>query len=174
MIKSIRYQTILLGTLIALSACTKTATPNLYEENFMHYDTSSKQVHFELIAAKNANNNGYNYNGYYQNAVTLKVPAGWIISITFINRDANAPHSIVLTPAFSQNDIPDEQTGEFAIINRAYTEVLHANEQETISFPAKEGRYWLFCGVKRHGIDGMWIPLTVERDLQIPALHFRQ
>lgn len=139
----------------------------------MHYNLANKQVHFDLDAAWNANNNGYNYNGYYQDDMTLRVPTGWKISITLTNLDANAPHSIVLTEVFATDDIPDELTGEFAIIKRAYTDSLFANESDTIHFQAKKGHYWLFCGVKRHGIDGMWLPLNIEANLQTPVIDFK-
>ncbi len=139
----------------------------------MHYDMNTKQVHFDLDAAWNANNNGYNYNGYYQDDMTLRVPAGWKVSITLTNLDAHAPHSIVLTEVFATDDIPDELTGEFSSIKRAYTDSLFANESDTMHFQAKEGRYWLFCGVKRHGIDGMWLPLNIESNLQIPVIDFK-
>jgi len=136
----------------------------------MTYSPTKKSVHFRLIAAKNANNNGYNYNGYYQGNVDLQVPVDWKVTITLVNQDANAVHSVILTRPFLLDDMPDELSGEFAVIARAYTDPIFSGEQETLQFIAKEGRYWLFCGIKGHGINGMWIKFSVLKNLKIPLI----
>ncbi|NOQ64242.1 MAG: hypothetical protein GQ582_07000 [Methyloprofundus sp.] len=138
--------------------------------DWMSYDIEKKQVSYQLIAAKNANNNGYNYNGYYQGNITLIVPSEWLVNISLNNGDANAVHDIILTEPFADDDMPDELTGEFAALKRAYISPLYANETDSLKFIAKQGAYWLFCGVKVHGINGMWIKLTVQDNIHKPSI----
>ena len=134
------------------------------------YDAVKKQVHFKLTSAENANNNGLNYNGYYQGNLCLKVPVNWSVNISLTNRDANATHDVILTKPFEIDNIPDELTGEFSVIKRAYIAPLFSNETDNLKFTAKSGQYWLFCGVKGHGIDGMWIKLDVNALLEVPVV----
>lgn len=171
MIKSMqRLQTVLLSLLVFLSASLNAPKADVLIPEWLSYDSAKKQAHFKLIAAKNANNNGYNYNGYYQGNISLKVPVDWLIRISLTNWDANSTHDIILTRPFVNDDIPDELTGQFSTIKRAYITPLFANESDTLSFISKAGQYWLFCGVKGHGIDGMWIKLEADNKLQSPII----
>jgi|GEM_PF-6178882 len=43
----------------------------------------------------------------------------------------NAPHSIVITEPYT-DDIPDELTGEFTVLHRAYTDLVYANKSAEI------------------------------------------
>jgi len=139
----------------------------------MVYDKQEKQVSFELVAAWNAKNNGYNFNGYFQDDVTIKVPSGWSVSMTLINLDANAPHSVLVSEPYT-DDIPEELTGEFAVLSRAYTETLYANERGSMKFKAKAGEYWLFCGVKGHGINGMWVKFKADKNIKLPLIEIKK
>ncbi len=161
---------LLLLSMTTLAACMRAVKPSVFEPGWMTYDTTKKQVRFELIAAWNANNNGYNYNGYYQGDAVLIVPENWQVSITLINWDGNAPHSIIVTNPFTEDNIPDELTGEFSILKRAYTDSVYANESVSIKFIAKVGDYWLFCGEKGHGINGQWIKLKVDTRVRTPVI----
>lgn len=153
-----------------INACTSLFKTNPVEPNWMSYDEENKSVHFELVAAWNSNNNGYNYNGYFKGDVTIKVPADWLVSMTFINLDGSAPHSILVTNPYTTDDIPDELTGEFAVLSRAYTDSIFANETTTMKFKAKKGHYWLFCGDKGHGINDMWIKFTADTNIKTPFI----
>ena len=156
--------------MLALSACSLVVKPSKFEPSWMTYNQAKKQVNFDIVSAWNANNNGYNFNGYYQGAIELKVPADWQVRITMTNLDANAPHSMILTDPFSEDDIPDELVGEFAIFNRAYIDTVFANESSIMQFKAKAGDYWLFCGIKGHGVNGMWIKLKADPDIKMPMV----
>ncbi len=155
---------------MSLNACSVANNKANFEPSWMQYDQDKKQAHFELISAWNAKNNGYNFNGFYQDEIIISVPADWLINIKLINYDANAPHSIVVSEPYSQEDIPDELSGEFAVIKRAYTDELYANESAEMRFKAIAGQYWLFCGVKNHGIDNMWLRFNVEKNISVPRL----
>ena len=150
-----------------------TATADVSLPDWVSYDATKKQVEFKLIAAKNANNNGFNYNGYYEGNITLKAPVGWQVQITLTNRDANATHDVILTEPFEQDDMPDSLTGEFSSIKRAYISPLFANETDNLRFTAKAGEYWLFCGVKGHGIEGMWIKFKSDKNGHIPSVEIK-
>lgn len=110
-----------------LSARTPLIKPGVIEPGWMTYDIANKRVHFELTAARSANNNGYNFNGYFQGDATIKVPANWQVSMTLINWDAYAPHSVLVTEPYL-DDIPGELAREFSILNRAYNDYVFASE----------------------------------------------
>ena len=160
----------LTGFLLGLIIVLKSGLVNADVPHWVTYDRSKKQVSFKLVAAENANNNGLNYNGYYQGNLTLKVPVDWQVNITLTNRDANATHDVIVTKPFEIENIPDELTGESSTIRRAYVSPLFSNETESLKFTAKIGKYWLFCGVKGHGMDGMWIKLVVDATIPTPMI----
>jgi len=155
------------------SSCSSLIKPNVFEPSWISYNKEKKQVNIELVAAWNANNNGYNFNGYFQDDITITVPADWLVNMTLINLDGNAPHSIVITEPYT-DDIPDELTGEFAVLHRAYTDSIYANESAEMKFKAKAGDYWLFCGVKGHGINGMWSMFKVDKNISNPFVKILQ
>jgi len=163
----------LLGFLLSFVCIFNMAVAKADITDWFSYDEAKKQVYFKLTSAENANNNGLNYNGYYQGNLTLKVPVNWLVNISLTNRDANATHDIILTKPFGMDNVPDELTGESSIIKRAYIAPLFSNETDNLKFTAKTGQYWLFCGVKGHGIDGMWIKLDVDALLEVPAVDRR-
>jgi len=33
---------------------------------------------------------------------------------------------------------------------------------------------WLFCGVKRHAINGMWIKFKVDKNIDIPYIKIKK
>lgn len=138
--------------------------------DWLSYSVAKKQVKFDLIATENANNNGFNYNGYYGGNITLNVPVGWQVEISLTNRDATSTHDVILTESFENVKIPEYLTGESASIKRAYITPLFANETEHLNFIAKAGQYWLFCGVKGHGIEGMQIKFESHKNTQIPSV----
>jgi len=164
----------LLCFFISTSACTQLTKPNVFEPSWMSYDAAKKQVHFELVAAWSANNNGYNFNGYIEDELSINVPPDWDVTMTLINLDGNAPHSIVMTEPYTDDDMPDELTGEFAIFERAYTDEAYANESMTMSFKPTVGDYWVFCGVKSHGVNGMWVKFTVDAKINTPMIEIKE
>jgi len=171
--KCFKY-TLFVFLLVINNACTQIIKPSIFEPSWMTYDEEKKQVYFELVAAWNANNNGYNFNGYFQDDVTITVPTDWSVGMTLINRDGTAPHSVLVTEPYMSDDIPDELTGEFAVLARAYTDEVYANESLSMRFKAKTGDYWLFCGVKRHAINGMWIKFNVDKNIDIPYIKIKK
>jgi len=155
--------------LLFLSVSFNSSFADALVPDWLSYDSIKKQVHIKLIATENANNNGLNYNGYSQGNITLIVPTDWLINISLTNWDASATHDLILTRPFVEDNIPSELTGEYSAIKRAYIAPLFANGTDSLSFTAKAGQYWLFCGVKGHGINGMWIKLIVN-NVQIPNI----
>jgi len=159
--------------LATISACSSPIKPSVFEPSWMSYDKQKQQVNIELVAAWNANNNGYNFNGYFLDDITITVPAGWLVNMTLINLDANAAHSILITEPYT-DDIPDELTGEFAVLHRAYTDSVYANESAEMKFKAKAGDYWIFCGVKGHAINGMWVKFKADKNINTPFIKIQQ
>ena len=125
-----------------------------------------------LKAAYNGNNGSWNFNGFYDGGATVVVPAGITVLAHFENPDANFPHSLVVTKAYPEDQIPDEAGREAAAISRAYTRNPTGGCQsckEDLRFKAKPaGEYYFFCGVVSHGQAGMWIRFTISDEASEP------
>lgn len=139
----------------------------------MSYDKANKTLNLELVGAWNANNNGFNFNGYFQDSLTINAPADWLVNVLLINIDGNAPHSIVVTEPYTAETIPDQLTGEFAVLNRAFTDSIYANERTQMKFRTKAGDYWFFCGDKGHAINGMWVKFKVDKNIELPFIEIK-
>ena len=50
----------------------------------------------DVIAGFNPNNSNWNYNGYHDGDLTVVLPLGWNVRMTFTNHDADVPHSLVV------------------------------------------------------------------------------
>jgi len=164
---------IVLLSFLSLQACTPYSLFKNTNPTWMEIDSSEKRVKFNLVAAWDGSNNGFNYNGYYAGNLTLKVPDGWKVDVEFINRDASAAHNIIVTKPYVENNIPEYVGSEDAVLRRAYTEDLYVGEQETMHFIAKAGLYWFFCGINGHGINDMWINFEVSKTLSKPEIEIK-
>jgi len=166
------YVLLILSHLL-LSACSYVIKPNIFEPSWMSYDKTNKKLNLELVAAWSANNNGFNFNGYFQDSLTIHVPADWLVNVLLINLDGNAPHSIVVTEPYTAETIPEQLTGEFAVLNRAFTDSIFANERTQMTFKTKTGDYWFFCGDKGQGINGMWVKFNVDKNIELPFIEIK-
>ena len=163
----------LLSTTIVLSACTK-HIEIIQSISWMKVESQTKTVTFDLVSGWDGSNNAFNYNGYYAGGITLKVPEGWNVKVNLTNRDGHAPHNIIVTYPYAMDDMPDYQSSDSAVIKRAYTEDVYIGEQESMGFVSKEGKYWFFCGINRHGINDMWINFEVSKSFLLPKVVVKQ
>mgnify|MGYP000131905125 CR=1 FL=1 len=157
--------------IITLSACSVNKVDiNQQQPAWMHVNSQTKAVVFDLVAGFDGSNNAFNYNGYYAGGVTLRVPDGWTVEVMLTNRDANAPHNIIVTYPYRIDDMPNELTSGAAVLKRAYTDDVYDGQKESMRFVAKAGQYWLFCGIMGHGINDMWINFEVSSTLSTPEV----
>ncbi len=142
--------------------------------SWMTVDAGAKKVMMDIIAGYNPNNNNWNFNGYYEGSLTVVVPEGWKVEITFKNRDANYPHSlVVIEDPGNPDDYPEKAGREDVAIKRAYskspTEGIFGSDKDTIRFKAAPaGDYLFYCGVPAHGLSGMWVYFKISAEAESP------
>jgi sulfocyanin len=134
--------------------------------SWMSIDAGAKKVEMDVVAGFNPNNSNWNFNGYYEGDLTVVVPEGWRVEITFGNRDGDVPHSLVVMADPGPDNLPLQAGREQAAFSRAYSKSpeqgISAGDQDTIAFATnKTGEFLWFCGVPGHGQSGMWIRFAV-------------
>ena len=165
--------------LVGISACSTQHKLSLVDgvvteqPSWMNADVHLKEVTFDLVAGWDGSNNAFNYNGYYAGGVTLNVPSGWKVNISLANQDASAPHHIMVTRPYKKGEIPNQLSPDETVLSRAYMDDIYHGEHESMSFIAKEGHYWLFCGIMGHGVNDMWIEFDVNSELSKPEVVIR-
>ncbi len=144
--------------------------------SWLKADPASRRAEVDVVAAFNENNANWNFNGHHTGNATLLVPVGWTVEIAFRNREAEIPHSLVVTAdPGDEARLPAEAGRDAAAFPGAHTEdpVEGTGHEggDTVSFEAdKVGDFVWYCGVPGHGNAGMWIRFRVAGDLEAPAL----
>jgi Sulfocyanin (SoxE) domain len=64
--------------------------------SWMTADAAAQKATMDVVAGFNPNNSNWSFNGYYEGDMTVVVPEGWRVEITFANRDGDVPHSLVV------------------------------------------------------------------------------
>jgi Sulfocyanin (SoxE) domain len=141
--------------------------------SWMTVDAGGKKVTMDVVAGFNPNNSSWNLNGEYEGGMTVVVPQGWRVEITFTNHDGDVPHSIVVMADPGGDNLPLQAGREQAAFPRAYSKSpeqgISAGDHDTVSFkPDKPGDFLWFCGVPGHGQSGMWIRFSVRADAEAP------
>ena len=133
--------------------------------------TKGKTVSLTLIAAYNNTQSGFNFNGGANGKLTITVPQGDKVSITFTNK-ASLPHSAEIiayaktpaaltsvSPAFKGASSPNPTAGS------------PAGQTSTFSFTAtKAGKYILVCAVPGHIAAGMWDNFVVSKAAKVGSI----
>ncbi|MGH7753867.1 MAG: sulfocyanin-like copper-binding protein, partial [Gemmatimonadales bacterium] len=137
------------------------ATPAI-DSTWLQADPVARSVEMKLIAGFTNSFGGLNFNGVREGGLTLTVPVGWKVVLSFTNRDPNLPHSVeVIRDA---RPVPTAPAAA-AFPGAAGTRLAegHSNGAgEKITFTAaRAGSYLVFCAVPGHGVAGMWLRLNV-------------
>lgn len=156
-----------LGGLALVMAALAGAAQAEPDPSWMKVDTAKKAVAVDLVAGWNPENGALNFNGYFQGDMTLLVPVGWTVKVSFTNHDGMLPHSMLVTKQYGKDEIPQEAGNPEVAISKAYTDNptggLAPNEKDNFDFKTTDaGNYWLFCGVPGHGQQGMYVDLKVD------------
>jgi sulfocyanin len=156
------------------------ATPAMAAEEqlvppWMTVDAGAHKVTMDVIAGLNSNNSNWNFNGYYDGDMTVVVPEGWEVEITFTHRDGEVPHSLVIMADPGAENLPLQAGREQAAFPRAYSrspeQGISAGDQDTIAFRTdKTGDFLWFCGVPGHGQSGMWMRFRVTAEAETPYI----
>jgi sulfocyanin len=158
-----------LTTLLALSLLpaaamhpVRAATRAAAEPQWVQWDAGSKTAHVTLVAAYNENNGFFNFDGYAIGHLTITVPLGAKVVVSFTNK-ASLPHSAVITP-FASHTLPGNFPLAFpgASTPNPAAGAAKVKAPQVFTFTAsKAGHYAIVCGVPGHAIGGMWDRLDV-------------
>ena len=158
--------------LIAAPAAAQTTPAPRPDPAWMTVDTAAHAVTFELIAGMTTANGSLNFNGSKGGALTLVVPREWRVTLNFVNRDKNLPHSAQVISG--QGAVPmGPGTTAFpgAVSTEPGTGVPATAPMEPLRFVAgTAGEYRIFCAVPGHGMAGMWIRLKVDPAAATPSI----
>jgi len=149
----------------------ETVPAGTIDRSWLAYDASTRTVKFRLIAGMTGGaKSPYNFNGFTDGELTLVVPEGANVVISFENHDGT-PHTAEVI-----GDGPMPNLGIDPAIPRAYTKQLTMGiaqgGTDVMRFKAAPaGRYRIFCGFPGHGISGMWIWFEVSKDATEPSMY---
>ena len=164
-----------LAAAILLIATPAPAAEEQLVPTWMTVDAGAQKVTMDVVAGFNPNNSNWNFNGYYDGDLTVVVPEGWQVEITFTHQDGGLPHSLVVMADPGTDNLPLQAGREQAAFPRAYSrspeQGISASDQDTITFKTnKTGDFLWFCGVPGHGQSGMWIRFAVRGDAEAPYI----
>jgi sulfocyanin len=165
----------LLAAALVLIATVASAAEERTVPSWMTVDAGAQKVTMDVVAGFNANNSSWNLNGDYEGDMTVVVPQGWRVEITFTNHDGDVPHSLVVMADPGPDNLPLQAGREQAAFPRAYSKSpeqgISAGDRDTISFKTdKTGDFLWFCGVPGHGQSGMWIRFEVINSAEAPYI----
>ena len=143
--------------------------------SWMTVDAGAQKVTMDVVAGFNPNNSSWNFNGYYEGDMTVVVPEGWRVEITFTVGMATCRTAWWSWPTRARTTCRSRRGASRPPFPRAYSrspeQGISAGDQDTISFKAnKTGDFLWFCGVPGHGQSGMWIRFAVTGDAETPYI----
>lgn len=154
------------------------ATATLTTPDWFTVDHDANTVEIHLVAGATADNNYWNFHGFYGGRGGITVPAGYTVTITLENRDPNMGHSVGVSerraswPGSFQTPVTPRFEGGVTENPTSMTESTMPGESESISFVASEaGDYALVCFVVGHASAGMWLPFTVSSEGEAGVLN---
>lgn len=115
-----------------------------------------------LVAAYNGANGFFNFDGYATGHLTITVPVGAKVVVSFTNK-AGLPHSAIVTP-FASHTLPGNFPLAFpgASTPNPSAGAASVKVPQVFTFTAgKAGQYAIVCGVPGHALGGMWDRLNV-------------
>jgi plastocyanin len=159
-----------LATAVAISACggssssTAPASPAASSstgpstsQQLLSFDAATKTVKVPLRAGSDIKS-GPNFNGYSNGAMAISIPAGWKVTVTCTNTDADysfhscaaVADAAATTPLFSGAAVPNPSLG------------FGGGQTKTFTFTADTaGKYRFACLVGLHEAAGMWDAFNV-------------
>lgn len=139
------------------------------EPNYIAYDTALKTVTFQLAAGDEIREQ-VSFNASQRGGRILTVPLGWRVTIAFVNRDPDLPHSATVVDV--SGPIPEELPEPVFLRAQTVrmTEGLLEGDADEVLFTAdRVGRYMIACGVLGHAQRGQWLTLEVSTTAPRPT-----
>ena len=126
-------------------------------------NTKAHAVTFTLIAGYTNALGGLNFNGDGNGKMVLSVPAGYRVTVIFMNK-GSLPHSAVFTPYAQRNNTAAYKLAFRGSSTTNWLSGTPPGQSQRFSFVATTvGTYALVCGVPGHEAAGMWDVLKVTR-----------
>ncbi len=151
------------GVAATLSACggTSAVQARLTPAEVMTVDAASRTVDLHLVAAETSGYGGFNFDGYSNGSLTVRVPSGWTVVVTCHNASTVLTHSCAVL-----DDVPIAPAGGPLAFPGASTpdpvNGIGCGTTDVFSFVTSvAGRYRIACLVSGHEADGMWDWLVV-------------
>jgi uncharacterized cupredoxin-like copper-binding protein len=127
---------------------------------FLKADTTKHTAALKLIAGLTRANSGMNFDGYAKGSMTVTIPMGYKVTVTFTDKDITGHSALIVafanrdgsshTLAFSHAGSPDTTAG------------TQPGNTVKFTFVAKRtGKFAIICGVDSHAKLGMWDVLKV-------------
>lgn len=147
-------------------------SPTQTGNKYLSYGSNPNQLNLLLLAAHGSAGGGLNFNGFNRGRMTVRVPLGSTVAVTFKNESSEMPHSVVITGG-AKSDIlraqrfkPVEKGAEtpkptVGITSGTQFLTFHAN---------RVGRYGIVCAIPGHALGGMWDYLQVVPKGQKPSI----
>jgi sulfocyanin len=163
-----------LQSLTAPSSSSSSSSSSGPSKVILPYDNSTKTVFITLVSLSSASSQ-FNFNGTGFGSLIIYVPAGWNLSITYINQES-LPHNLNLV----QNSTSIPQSGDIAEDGKIllYIGTTSSTYQlNGISGGARAsgsyqniaaGDYWLACGITGHAASGMWVDVIASSSVTQP------
>ena len=153
--------------------------PDTIAPEWMRSDAEAKTVDLDITAALTSVNGGWNFNGYTNGDLKITVPLGWRVTVNFVSRDANVPHSLGIIIKGEEGRLPpsgDQAKVAFrGAFTYPFTQGLGAFKEQSFDFTANQaGTFLLYCGVPGHAAAGMWDYFVVEEGLDQPVVAVRE
>jgi uncharacterized cupredoxin-like copper-binding protein len=138
--------------------------------SWMQVDNAARTVTIQLTAGSTADNNRWNYNGYFGGRGGITVPTGYTVTVNFVNQDPAMAHSAVLMAPMAT--YPNSFTDATPVFEGAstsnplsMTDATMPGETEDVTFVAgAPGEYAIVCVVVGHAATGMVLDFTVAAD----------
>ncbi len=133
-------------------------------------DEANQTVHLTITAGLTDAKNYWNFNGATDGKMAITVPAGYSVTIDFVNNDPNMAHSLGVVAAMSgtPSATPSPEPVFAGAVTSNPTSMMDGTmpgQSETIMFTADTaGEYSLLCFVPGHAATGMWIHFNVSSD----------
>lgn len=158
------------GGSMAQSQASAAAPSQMSMPDWMKVDSAAKTVTLDIHAGKTADNNHWNYNGYYNGDATITIPVGYKVTLNFTNDDPAMAHSLGVDSAVG--NFPPAFTNPTPVFKGAITsnptdmqKATQPGRSETLHFTAdKAGNYSLNCYIPGHAVAGMWIHFNVSSE----------
>ena len=119
--------------------------------------TAPKSVNLNVTAALGVAGGGLNFNGFNRGGMTVSVPQGWHVNVTFKNVALQSPHSAVIDPLNQTKETQPSTNGAFpGSASPRASEGITSGTQFFEFDATKPGKYALLCAVAGHSIGGQW------------------